>query len=374
MTPPGSVDGGREPMAGDAPPPAPDPRAELLDRVERVAGLGGWQRDLVTGELTWTDEVSVLFGLRPGSFGGSLDDFLALVHPGDRDRVRAELRRFESTGEPHQVDYRVRTADGRDRTFSDRGVVEVDDAGRPVRLVGTVRDVTDERAAQARDHAARRWETLGRLASGVAHDLNNLLTVILGHLDLLAPVTAGSDGELDRLAALQATRRAAHLAVRLLDYGRLDQHAEPVDLRLVATEAGALIRAVADDHVALELDLGDEPAVAHVDPVQLQQVVLNLLLNAVEAMPRGGTVRVEAGSAGGEVHLAVVDDGTGMAPDVLDHALQPYFTTKPRTEGTGLGLPTAEGIVVRAGGRLELESSPGRGTRATVTLPRWTEP
>lgn len=368
----GAVGGGDERPVDDG--RAPDLRVELLDRVERVAGLGGWQRDLSTGELTWTDEVSVLFGLRPGTFGGSLDDFLALVHPGDRDRVRAELGRFETTGEAHDLDYRVRAADGRERIFRDRGAVEVDDDGRPVRLVGTVRDVTDERAAQARLHAAQRWETLGRLASGVAHDLNNLLTVILGHLDLLEPVTAGTDGELDRLAAMQATRRAANLAARLLDYGRLDQLAEPVDLRRIAAEAGELVRAVAEDHVAFELDLGDEPAVAHADPIQLQQVVLNLLLNSVEAMPRGGTIRVEAGRVGDEVRLVVIDDGVGMTPEVLGAALQPYFTTKPRTEGTGLGLPTAEGIVVRAGGRLELESTPGRGTRATVTLPRWTRP
>jgi PAS domain S-box-containing protein len=264
-------------------------------------------------------------------------------------------------------------------------------------LLSITRDVTAWKDAEAqRDRLqvqfqqAQRLEGLGRLAGGVAHDFNNLLTVILGSLEVVRPRVADDVREdLDQIDV--AAGRARDLTRQLLAFAR-KQVIAPValDLAGVVRDSERLLRRVLGEDVALTVDLGEPLWPVLCDPAQLQQVILNLVVNARDAMPEGGTLAIAvrnaersgaaAGDAGGEggspgewVRLSVRDSGVGMGPEVQAHLFEPFFTTKPWGKGTGLGLATVHGIVAQSGGLIEVESAPGRGTTIAVLLPRAAE-
>jgi PAS domain S-box-containing protein len=259
-----------------------------------------------------------------------------------------------------------------------------DAAGCPLYGVGMVEDVSErerleaqlrEREAQFRQ--AQKMEALGRVAGGVAHDFNNLLHVILSSCDLaLAELPPGAPGRADVDAAAQAAAQAAALTRQLLAFSRQQPlQPEPVPLDAFLATAEPVLRRALPERVALELALGAPGVCVVADPGQLTQVILNLAVNAGDAMPDGGTLRVatapRARGAGAEaaVLLTVEDTGTGMSPRVQARIFEPFFTTKATGRGTGLGLATVYGIVAQSGGHIEVESAVGVGSRFTVVLP-----
>jgi signal transduction histidine kinase/ActR/RegA family two-component response regulator len=229
---------------------------------------------------------------------------------------------------------------------------------------------------------AQKMEAVGRLTGGVAHDFNNLLTVILSGLDSAKERLDPS--ELDD--ARDAAQRAAELTQQLLAFSR-QQVLEPraVDLSTQVRELARLLKRVLDAEIRLSVDVPDSAALAHVDPSQLQQLVINLALNAQDAMPRGGQLSItvseveldeafvkdhKGATVGRYVLLSVLDDGNGMDARTLEHVFEPFFTTKAPGKGTGLGLATVYGIVQQSGGTIDVWSEPGRGARFDVYLPR----
>jgi two-component system, cell cycle sensor histidine kinase and response regulator CckA len=266
----------------------------------------------------------------------------------------------------------------------DGGLIEVDATISPVRdASGTVRhyvsvqrDVTRETTLQRQLELSQRVEALGRMAGGIAHDFNNLLGVIRGYAELLLRYPHGED---DLRAALEevisASDRGARLTSQLLAFGRrqlLRPHA--VDLRAALGEMDGMLRKILGEGVTLEV-LSPGPVWARVDPSRLEQVVLNLVVNARDAMPAGGRMTIEAraerdgGGAALPARLRFTDTGEGMPPEVLEHVFEPFFTTKAEGKGTGLGLSTVYGVVTQSGGSVTVESVPGRGTTFEVTLP-----
>ena len=216
---------------------------------------------------------------------------------------------------------------------------------------------------------SRRLEAVGRLAAGVAHDFNNLLTVIFAHAGELV---RHRDPEVGAAAkdAMDAAERAANLTRQLLAFGRR-QVLEPkvVDIHELLRGAETLFGRFLGDDVRLTLDLDPEPTFARVDRTQLEQVVLNLIANARDAMPGGGAVTVRTRRASDTVRISVVDTGQGMSEEVRSRIFEPFFSTKERGQGTGLGLATVHGIVEQSGGHVEVESAPGSGSCFTIVLP-----
>jgi two-component system, cell cycle sensor histidine kinase and response regulator CckA len=216
-------------------------------------------------------------------------------------------------------------------------------------------------------------EAIGRLAGGVAHDFNNLLTVIRGNAELLAPSVTGAGAELlDDL--ILASDRATALVRQLLMFSRRQPaRVEVLDLNEVVTALAGLLRRVLGERVTVAVCLASAPVTVRADRSHLEQVLMNLAVNARDAMPEGGTltVRTEAGEAGRFVRLVVADTGTGMTEEVKARIFEPFFTTKGPDKGTGLGLATVFGIVQQAGGHIEVESAPGAGTTFRVDLPVW---
>ncbi|HEX8051991.1 MAG TPA: ATP-binding protein, partial [Thermoleophilaceae bacterium] len=250
--------------------------------------------------------------------------------------------------------------------------------GRYLGAVSMVADMTEHHVARTererlenRLQQSQRLETVGQLAGGVAHDFNNLLAVILNYAYFVRErLPEDSEVRADLEEIRHAAERASELTHQLLVFSRRETIRPVVlDLNDVVRDMQRLLGRTLGERVELVTELADEPCLVEADSSQLEQVVLNLVVNARDAMPRGGTIRVET-RLGEEVLLAVSDEGEGMEPEVAARAFEPFFTTKPKGAGTGLGLATVYGTVTQAGGHAEIDSEPGRGTTLRVYLPQ----
>ncbi|MBO3741885.1 hybrid sensor histidine kinase/response regulator [Actinoplanes flavus] len=253
-----------------------------------------------------------------------------------------------------------------------------DESGRVIAAATTERDITakkrreaEERQALERSARAARMESLGQLAGGVAHDFNNLLAIILNYADFLTDeVTADGRRDLDRIR--DAADRARSLTGQLLLFARQEPtQVENVDLNEVVSSSSELLSRSIGTNIELVCRTHDQPLPVRANRGRLDQILLNLVINARDAMPDGGMVVVGTGpTPDGGTRLTVADTGCGMTAEVRDRLFEPFFTTKPADRGTGLGLATVYGIVEDAGGHIGVESSPGAGTTFTVELPR----
>jgi PAS domain S-box-containing protein len=308
------------------------------------------------------------------------------------DLMRTD-RRIMERGEGEVIEERVVGAEG-ERIYLSTKVPFRDWDGTVIGVIGAARDITDRKrteqallAAQERIRQSEKLESVGRLAGGVAHDFNNLLTVILSAGEVLTDdLRAGRAPELADLEQIRtAGGRARELTQQLLAVGRRQVTAPvPLDLGDTLRAGDRMLRRLLGEGIRLDLELLAEPCPVLCDPAQLEQVILNLALNARDAMPDGGrlvlrtavrNVREGQDRRDGEpgpgrwVELTVQDDGAGMDPEVMAHVFEPFFTTKPKGLGTGLGLATIYGIVTQADGHVFVRSAPGRGTAFSVYLP-----
>ncbi|WP_239141319.1 hybrid sensor histidine kinase/response regulator [Actinoplanes campanulatus] len=253
-----------------------------------------------------------------------------------------------------------------------------DESGEVIALAATERDITaqrqretEERQALERTARAARMESLGQLAGGVAHDFNNLLAIILNYADFLTEeVTADGRRDLDRIR--DAADRARSLTSQLLLFAKREPtQVENVDLNEVVSSSGELLSRSIGTNIRLVCRTHDQPLPVRANRGRLDQILLNLVINARDAMPDGGMIVVGTDETpDGRARLSVTDTGCGMTAEVRDRLFEPFFTTKPADQGTGLGLATVYGIVEDAGGRIGVESSPGAGTTFTIELPR----
>jgi two-component system cell cycle sensor histidine kinase/response regulator CckA len=350
------------------------------------AQVGIWDSNFTTGVVTWSATLEAQYGLAPGTFGGTFEAFVALVHPADREALREAVGQGMKSGADFSTQFRALRPDGTVRWLTGRGRILLADDGRPLRGVGISIDVTERRALEAQYEQAQKMEAIGRLAGGIAHDFNNLLGVILGYSHLLVRSLAPADPRCQDVAEIQkAGATAAALTRQLLAFSR-KEIIEPrlLDLnRVLADMRGMLERLIGED-VRVVFSLRPERAPIRADRGQLEQVVMNLVVNARDAMPDGGLVTIETTSVsldaayakthlslepGAYVALTVTDTGSGMTPDVQAHLFEPFFTTKERGKGTGLGLATVHGIVTQSGGSVQVYSEVGRGSSFRVYLP-----
>jgi two-component system cell cycle sensor histidine kinase/response regulator CckA len=320
-----------------------------------------------------------------------LDDpsvLLASVHPDDRERFGRSMR--TSHEETFDQTFRIVRPDGSIAWIHDRGYPIRDTDGSIARVVGLATDITAERALEERLAHSSKLESIGRLAGGLAHDFNNMLTVMLSGAESAMRRLPPQHGALVDLEDVRAAaERAAELTRQLLVFARQQTVAPSlVDLNQLVVRMEGMLRRLLGEPVELALQLIDRPAHVWADGGQLEQVLVNLVVNARDAMPAGGTltVRTACVRVGGEnaasgwdappgehVQLSVEDTGEGMAPEVLAHVFEPFFTTKGPGRGTGLGLATCYGIVKKAGGQIRVASERSRGTAFEILLPASTE-
>jgi two-component system cell cycle sensor histidine kinase/response regulator CckA len=360
---------------------------DFLERAQEVAHVGSWIAELDGSDrVIWSAQTSRIFGLVHGQFGGTTSAFFELVHEDDRDNIRQEAAAAIAGTRPFNVEHRIVRGDGELRWLHARADIVKDDGGAPVRMVGTVQDITERRTLEEQLRQSQKLEAIGRLAGGVAHDLNNALTAIAGYTELaLAGLAANDPVRPDVMEIRRAAERAESVTRQLLAFSR-KQLLEPRVFRLQDSVASIrrLVERLLGDDIALHLDTDPALPPIYGDPGQLEQAILNLMVNARDAMPNGGRIMLAASLTdvdeayaqrhtpmrkGRYVQLAVSDTGTGMSAETQSHVFEPFFTTKEVGKGTGLGLPMVYGTVKQSGGFIFVESEEGRGTTFRLFFP-----
>ena len=304
------------------------------------------------------------------------------LHPDDKEAMMIAMQARRSSGR-FSVEYRWQCADGSYRHFLDQAVLLRDSDGSPLEFAGTLTDITEQRSLKTQLVQAQKMDAIGKLTGGIAHDFNNLLAAVLGGLGLLEK-RAGLHEEHARI--LQMTKRAAEqgseLVKRLLAFARRQAlEPKPVAIDALQRSVSDLLMHTLGGLVSIEWSVEDDVSPVYADQGQLELALVNLIINARDAMPGGGTVTVSAENrtaapdeaqdlaAGHYVRLRIKDSGTGIAPEHLQQVMEPFFTTKEVGKGSGLGLPMVYGFARQSNGAFRIESEPGRGTVAELWLP-----
>jgi PAS domain S-box-containing protein len=318
--------------------------------------------------------VADILGYPPEALCPDPDLLFSLVEPADRELIEATWR----SDEPRPVTVRWRTRAGDLVHLEQRAVAVKDADGTIVAVEGILRDTTDrvrgEEERQCLEDRLRqneRLDSLGHLAGGVAHDFNNLLAVIIGYCAEVADSVAADDPvQADVAGIRKAAERGAALTRQLLIFSRLEpSRLETLDLNAVVRETGELLRRTLGEDISVVTRLGADLRPVRADRSKMEQVLFNVIMNARAAMPDGGKLTIETANEDDTVVLRVADDGHGMEADVVQRAFEPFFTTRPKGQGTGLGLATAYGAVTDAGGSISIDSALGTGTTVQVRLP-----
>jgi PAS domain S-box-containing protein len=438
MTEPGSSH--RAPDAVPSTPDASDIAADeplfhrdALTLAEQSAGVGVWSIDLRTGRVRGTAQFFRIMGLPPASGPVPVEALRALRHPEDQARVLAGFRNAVDGGtDAYEMEYRIVRPDGTIRWIFGRGRVVRDALGTPVRYSGVDLDITDRKAsdaalaaaqealvqmnlaleqrvrertaaleeeaqrraqAEARLHQAQKMEAVGQLTGGLAHDFNNILQVIGGNLELATRLLARAEtGQYARAheqlvdalgKAERASRSARDLVQRMLAFSRLQNLASTtLDVNALISDMGDMIRRTLGETIEVEIACAADVWVTKTDRNQLETALLNLVVNARDAMPEGGRLTIRTANvaldasddsgieAGEYVELTVTDTGCGIPEELLARVFEPFFTTKDTGKGSGLGLSMVYGFVTQSGGYVRIASEPGRGTSVRILLPR----
>ena len=357
----------------------------LLAETQRLAKIGSWEWDVRKNSVTWSDEIYRIYEIRPGT-QIFFDDYIQRCHPDDVERVRKTIDHTVRTHEPFAYNHRIIAANGETKLLYALGHTVLDEAGEVVRLIGSAQDITEQSNLTEQLRQAQKMEAVGRLAGGVAHDFNNLLTVMDCHVQfLLQDLDVTSPQRPDVEAIKKATENAAALTRQLLAFSR-KQILQPkmINLNDSISNIESLLRRLLGETVSVVTRLDPNLGQMKADPGQIEQVLMNLAVNARDAMSKGGTLTIQTRSVnvsdmqanlrpglkpGPHALLAVSDSGEGIPDDVRPHIFEPFFTTKEVGQGTGLGLATVYGIVKQSGGVIDVVTARGKGTTFNLYFP-----
>jgi PAS domain S-box-containing protein len=353
----------------------------LVERIPAAVYIDAL--DEISSNIYIAPQIEAMTGWPPDEWQRRAGMWLEIMHPEDLDAVVALQRESNETGE-FFAEYRIISPDGKAVWIRDEGVIVKTDEGRPLFWQGVLLDITEEKEMEQRLLQAGKMEAVGQLAGGIAHDFNNLLGIIQNYASFLVDDLGPQDvRRLDATEIVTASHKAAGLVRQLLTFSR-QEIAQPVvlDINDVVIGTDRLLTRTIGAHIQVHLELARDLKPVKLDPSRLEQLLINLALNACDAMDRGGTLRIatlpalkaEADRAvsqeGGEfVCLSVTDTGEGMTGDLQERIFEPFFTTKARGRGTGLGLATVYGIVEQEGGYIDVDSTVGKGTTFNVYLP-----
>ena len=347
---------------------------ERLRLATDASGIGIFDRVILDEQAPppfWSDSMRMLLGYS-ASADADPEWFFERVHELDKERMAEAVAQASApTGEGKvEVEVRWHHPDGRDRHLLIRSYT-LFRRNKATRSLGVVLDMTSQRELESKFLQAQKMESLGRLAGGVAHDFNNLLSIILGCAELaLYDMDESSQGYSEFKEICQASERAAALTSQLLAFGRKQvMKTEVLDLREVLDKLTPMFRRLVESNIEVRVELSSEPLRVKVDRNQILQVFLNLVVNARDAMPHGGVLKIETGDCSGQAVITVSDTGHGMDEATRLRIFEPFFTTKAENRGTGLGLATVFGIVNQSGGSITVTSSVTEGTTFEVRLP-----
>jgi PAS domain S-box-containing protein len=369
---------------------------QLAD-AHRVAHIGCYEWIPAIDTVNWTEELYRIFGFQPGEVQPTLEAYLERIHPDDRESTQKRIEQCMREDIPFEAEERFVRPDGSVRFLLSQGRCFFDENRQARKLVGTCHDITASREAERARirleeelRQSHKMESVGRLAGGVAHDFNNLLTVIFGHVALYRqelPPASPVHRHIQQIE--QAAQRAATLTRHLLAFSRRQViHPTLLDLNAIVNNLNKMMMRVLGEHISLRIVPGKSLGSIRADLGQIDQILMNLLMNGVDAMPKGGHIFIETANTelkavhpgeinahpslhpGRYVMLSVTDTGCGMDEETMSQIFEPFFTTKAPGEGTGLGLSMVYGAVEQNHGHITVSSKPGKGTTFTVYFPR----
>ena len=363
--------------------------AERLVQAQEAGKVGSWETDLQTLQVVWSEQMHQIFETDPATFRPTHAAFLERVHSEDRGMVslafdnslRDEQRRLFA------IEHQICLPAAGNKIVEERWQVFRDERGQPVRAAGTCQDITERRKLEAQLRQAQKMEAVGLLAGGVAHDFNNILAIIQMQAGMLKLGTGLSVGQVELVNEIEnTTQRAAALIRQLLLFSRREIfQPQELDLNVTITQMVKLLQRILRADIRLELKLAAAPVVINADAAMLDQVIMNLVINARDALPQGGRLSIETAvveidnfmaaqlpraRAGRFACLSVSDTGTGIAPEILPRIFEPFFTTKDVGQGTGLGLATVFGIVQQHQGWINVSTEVGQGSTFRIYFPR----
>ncbi|WP_409523166.1 PAS domain-containing protein [Nitrincola sp. MINF-07-Sa-05] len=359
-------------------------RFELISRASNVVI---WDWDFATDKVWWNNSITGVFGFELSELEPGTDSWTNRIHPDDVEDVVDNIHEvIQGDGEYWYSEYRFIKSDGQYANVVDRGFIIRDENSKATRMVGSMLDITERMEMEQQLRESQKQEAVGHLTGGVAHDFNNLLTIIIGNAEMLAEVLDDPDQLSIVEMTLSAAQRGAVLTSRLLAFARrqpLDSKATDVNQLVEAMRA--LIRPILLENIELELVRDLNLGITEIDAGELDTALLNLVVNARDAMPNGGKLTIKTSNIvldshyaaanpdvmpGEYVMICVSDTGIGMAAETVLRAFEPFFTTKSVGKGSGLGLSMVFGFTKQSGGHLNIDSEPGEGTSVTLYFPR----
>ncbi|QOJ35826.1 MAG: PAS domain S-box protein [Nitrospira sp.] len=349
----------------------------VRESEERLQSLLDAMEDVVWSSAL---DLSAIYYISPSAaqiYGRPAEDFIRqpglwteLIHAEDRPSIERALQDLRTTGE-FDVEYRVGLLNGETRWVHDRRRIIKDEAGRPLRIDGIATDITERKHLQAQLRRTERVAELGTVASGMAHEIGTPMNVILGRAEYLMERTKEESVKKGLQTIVSQVERITRVMSQLLAFARRRpvEH-RALDLRQTIEDNLEIFQErLAHNDITAETEFADDCPLVHADGDQMSQVLINLVMNAIHAMPTGGRLRVALAPDRGVVKLTVADTGHGMPRDIIAKIFDPFFTTKEFGKGTGLGLTVVKGIIEEHGGTIQVESEPDQGTRFTICLP-----
>lgn len=359
---------------------------ERLELAQRAGKTGVFEWNLQTNIVTWTTEVEALYGVAPGSFDSRYDDWMQTLHPDDRKRIQQELQQAVQNRHGLETEFRILHPDGNIHWIAVQSSLFCE-LNQPPRMLGIHIDITEKKQLEAQFLRAQRLESLGTLASGIAHDLNNILTPILTVVQLLPLKLPDLSEKNLRLlkAAEMSARRGADLVKQILSFARgVEGRRVCLQMSHLLLEINQIIQQTLPKSIDITADINPALWMITGDATQIHQVLMNLCVNARDAMPYGGTLTLKAenitideqyarmhldANVGSYIVITVADTGVGIPPENMHRIFDPFFTTKEIGKGTGLGLSALIGIVKSHGGFVDVQSEVNRGSQFKIYLP-----
>jgi two-component system, cell cycle sensor histidine kinase and response regulator CckA len=360
---------------------------ERLELAQQAGKIGTFEWQIPTYTLTWTAALEALYGLEPGGFDGQFETWMQTLHPDDRPHIEPQLWQAIQHSQGLETEFRITLPQGETRWIAVKGSIFSDSASNPLRMIGIHMDITEKKQLEAQFLRAQRLESLGTLASGIAHDLNNILTPILAIAQLLPLKFPQLDEHTRQMLTMLETsaHRGSDLIKQILAFAR-GAEGKRVGLQVshLLVEIERIIDQTLPKSITININIPNDLWLICGDATQLHQVFMNLCVNARDAMPQGGTLGITAtnvlvdeayarkyldASAGLHVMISVTDTGAGIPAHVLPHIFDPFFTTKEVGKGTGLGLSAVLGIVKSHGGFVDVQSEVNQGSQFKIYLP-----
>ncbi|MDR3670251.1 MAG: ATP-binding protein [Holophaga sp.] len=351
----------------------------MLMRTEALSHIGGWQWEAATDTVVWSDEMYRIVQRDPAQGVPAIAEQRAIYHPDDMARLAPLIDQAMAHGVPYEIELRALRPGGEVRICLARGYPELGPGGQVTGLFGSLQDITEpkqtgehERNLEAQLQQAQKMESLGLLVAGVAHNLNNVLAIVMGTASLREQVATDPQDRESYRNIGQVCLRGRDVVKSLIHFAEPTLAVQaPFELHGLIQEVCSLLDSTTRNSIHIVTRFAEGPLWLQGDAGSINHALVNLCVNSLDAMPGGGTLTLSTAVLGeGQVEVSVQDDGAGIPPEVLDHVMEPFFTTKPVGKGTGLGLSMTYGVVKAHGGTIRIGSEPGRGTTVTLRFPR----